>query len=110
MAAATAINPAAFTNRDMAENNSASCLNANGLEPSNMWRGLHNLPVALDEQLIPFAQLLRPLRELLSPPASHMKTHLCSKSAFDVCKHACSARASSSLTSKESAPPRSIGH
>ena len=30
MAAATAINAEAFTNRDMAENN-----NANGLEPSN---------------------------------------------------------------------------
>ena len=44
------------------------------------------------------------LRELLSQlPSLHIKPHLCSKSAFDVCKRACSARASSSLTSKESA-------
>ena len=55
------------------------------------------LPVALDEQLIPFAQLLSQLSRL------HMKPHLCSKSAFDVCKRASSARASSSLISKESA-------
>ena len=35
MAAATAINADAFTHRDMAENNSANCLNAIGLEPCN---------------------------------------------------------------------------
>ena len=35
MAAATAINAEAFTNQEMAENNSANCLNANGLEPRN---------------------------------------------------------------------------
>ena len=35
MAAATAINAEAFTNRAMAENNSANCLNTFGLEPNN---------------------------------------------------------------------------
>ena len=35
MAAATAINADAFTNGDVAENNSANCLNAIGLEPCN---------------------------------------------------------------------------
>ena len=62
------------------------------------------LPVALDEQLIPLRSSSRPLRELLSQlPILHIMPHLCSKSAFDVCKRACSARASSCLTSKESA-------
>ena len=36
MAAATAINAEAFTNQDMAENNSANCQNANGLA-TNTW-------------------------------------------------------------------------
>ena len=35
MAAATAINAEAFTNRYVAENHSANCLNMVGLEPCN---------------------------------------------------------------------------
>ena len=75
-----------------------------GLQFCKLRTHLRKLPVALDEQLIPFAQLLLPAaRASLATPASTHKAHLCSKSASDVCKHGCSARAPSSLTSNESA-------
>ena len=42
-------------------------------------------------------------RASLATPSLHIEPHLCSMSAFAVRKRACSARASSRLTSKESA-------
>ena len=74
-----------------------------GLQFCKLRTHLRKLPVALDEQLIPFAQLLSPAARAPQLPRLHIKPHFCSKSAFDVCKRACSAHASSSLISKESA-------